>query len=188
MPPGLSRGAACPRPPARPPAGIGELIAHYLVLRCGMTLQQARERCLFLDSRGLVCKSRTGAPPPAPPPPAACRLPPPHLPALPRAGPALHSQGPLVPTAPPPAPAPAAPRAGLQHHKLPFAHDVPFQPDLKAAIRAFQPDAIIGVSTMPGTFDAEVVALMLEYTDAPIIFPLSNPTSKAECTYEQAFK
>jgi hypothetical protein len=41
-------------------AGIGELIAHFLVLRCGMTLQQARERCLFLDSRGLVCKSRTG--------------------------------------------------------------------------------------------------------------------------------
>ena len=35
--------------------------------------------------------------------------------------------------------------AKLQEHKRSFAHDVPFQPDLKAAIRALRPTAIIGM-------------------------------------------
>lgn len=47
---------------------------------------------------------------------------------------------------------------------------------------------LVGVSTIAGAFTKEVVELMAEINERPIIFPLSNPTSKSECTYEQAFK
>lgn len=41
---------------------------------------------------------------------------------------------------------------------------------------------------MAGSFDQEVIEMMSEINERPIVFPLSNPTSKAECTYQQAFK
>lgn len=34
--------------------GIGELVAHYLQLRHGMSLEEGRGRCFYLDSKGLV--------------------------------------------------------------------------------------------------------------------------------------
>lgn len=40
--------------------GIGQLIATYLQLKYGMTAEEGRQHCFFLDSKGLVCKSRTG--------------------------------------------------------------------------------------------------------------------------------
>ena len=67
---------------------------------------QGRRRCFFMDSRGLVCKSR------------------------------------LV---------------DLQAHKRPFAHDVPPQADLLAAVRALRPTALIGVSTARGAFSHAVL-------------------------------
>ena len=45
-----------------------------------------------------------------------------------------------------------------------------------------------GVSTAAGSFDEEVVKMMLGFNERPIILPLSNPTSKAECTFEEAHK
>ncbi|CAB9529474.1 NADP-dependent malic enzyme [Seminavis robusta] len=75
----------------------------------------------------------------------------------------------------------------LQHHKLNFAHDVADCKSLKCAIDALRPSAIIGVSAMPGTFDKEVCEKMAQYNEHPIIAALSNPTSKAECTAEQAY-
>ena len=53
-------------------------------------------------------------------------------------------------------------------------------------IEAVRPTAIIGVSTVAGAFDEAVVKAMTRLNARPIIFPLSNPTSKAECSAEQA--
>jgi malate dehydrogenase (oxaloacetate-decarboxylating)(NADP+) len=76
---------------------------------------------------------------------------------------------------------------GLQHHKQNFAHEVAECQDLKSAIDMLKPTAIIGVSAQPGTFDKEVCEKMAENNEHPIIAALSNPTSKAECTAEQAY-
>ena len=81
-----------------------------------------------------------------------------------------------------------ASRENLQPHKIAFAHDVPFQPDLRSAIDAVRPTALIGVSTVAGAFDEDVVRAMAAINDRPVIMPLSNPTSKAECTFEQAVR
>jgi malate dehydrogenase (oxaloacetate-decarboxylating)(NADP+) len=45
----------------------------------------------------------------------------------------------------------------------------------------------IGTSTQPQTFTKEVVEAMRAYCKRPVIFPYSNPTSKSECTAEQAW-
>jgi malate dehydrogenase (oxaloacetate-decarboxylating)(NADP+) len=81
-----------------------------------------------------------------------------------------------------------ASRTNLQHHKEPFAHDVDFCADLKSAITALKPTALVGVSTIAKAFDQEVVEAMCGLNERPIVFPLSNPTSKSECSYEEAFK
>jgi malate dehydrogenase (oxaloacetate-decarboxylating)(NADP+) len=78
-------------------------------------------------------------------------------------------------------------RAGLAAHKLPYAHDHAPLPSLATAIEAVRPTVLIGVSGQPGAFDQAVVQRMARLNDKPIIFALSNPTSKAECTAEQAY-
>jgi len=79
-------------------------------------------------------------------------------------------------------------RTDLAPHKLRFAHDAPGQPDLLSAIRALQPTALVGVSTMPKAFDQRVVEEMSRLNARPMIFALSNPTSKAECSAEEAYR
>ena len=74
----------------------------------------------------------------------------------------------------------------LQHHKLPFAHDCPHIASLAEAVRVLKPTALIGVSTVRGAFTQQVVQQMAALNKHPIIFPLSNPTSMSECTYEEA--
>eukprot|EP00898_Chlorokybus_atmophyticus_P003081 jgi/Chlat1/3774/Chrsp259S00288 len=76
----------------------------------------------------------------------------------------------------------------MQAHKLPFAHDVPFEKDLLSAVKSLKPTALIGVSAQPRAFTKEVVQAMAAINERPIIFPLSNPTSKSECTFEEAFE
>lgn len=76
----------------------------------------------------------------------------------------------------------------LAHHKVPFAHDMENQQSFIEAIRAFKPTAIIGVAAQPGAFDEAVLREMAGLNDRPIIFALSNPTSRAECTAEQAYR
>jgi malate dehydrogenase (oxaloacetate-decarboxylating)(NADP+) len=78
-------------------------------------------------------------------------------------------------------------REGLAAHKLPYAHDHEPLPDLLAAIEALHPTAIIGASGQFGAFTQPALAAMARLNDRPIIFALSNPTSKAECTAEQAY-
>ena len=76
----------------------------------------------------------------------------------------------------------------LAHHKQAFAHaDVPFVRDLLSAVRLFKPHALVGVSAQPGAFDAAVLAAMAAQHARPILMPLSNPTSKAECSAADAF-
>jgi malate dehydrogenase (oxaloacetate-decarboxylating)(NADP+) len=84
--------------------------------------------------------------------------------------------------------APQTPKHALQPHKVAFAHDVPYQPNLAAAIDAIKPTVLIGVSTIHGAFDETIVRKMAALNERPIIMPLSNPTSKAECTFEQAVR
>jgi malate dehydrogenase (oxaloacetate-decarboxylating)(NADP+) len=78
-------------------------------------------------------------------------------------------------------------RGHLASHKLPYAHDHAFTDDLEKAVRELEPTALIGVSGQPQTFTSPIVSAMAEINDRPIVFALSNPTSKAECTARQAY-
>ncbi len=114
--------------------GIGDLMVSAMVDE-GATLEEARRACWFVDSHGLVVKSREG----------------------------------------------------LAEHKLRFAHDAPPSPDLLTALERLRPTALIGVSTIARAFNRQVVAAMSRINKRPIIFALSNPTSKSECTAEEAY-
>jgi malate dehydrogenase (oxaloacetate-decarboxylating)(NADP+) len=114
--------------------GIGDLIVSALIDE-GMSTEEAHKRCWFMDSKGLVVKSRKG----------------------------------------------------LAEHKLPYAHDYPSCPDLLTAIQALKPTALIGASGMGKGFAQATVETMAKLNERPIIFALSNPTSKAECTAEEAY-
>ncbi len=57
---------------------------------------------------------------------------------------------------------------------------------LAQLVQGFKPTVLVGTSGQPGVFDAEILAQMAENCPRPIILPLSNPTSKAECTPQAA--
>ena len=79
-------------------------------------------------------------------------------------------------------------RTDLAEHKLPYAHEHAPVGDFLTAIRTLKPNAIIGVAAVGGTFTGEVLQAMAELNTRPIVFALSNPTSKAECTAEEAYR
>ena len=81
-----------------------------------------------------------------------------------------------------------ASRSGLAEHKKPYAHDHAPVPDFLGAVKSLKPTAIIGVGATPGMFTREVIEEMSRLNERPIVFALSNPTSKAECTAEQAYE
>jgi malate dehydrogenase (oxaloacetate-decarboxylating)(NADP+) len=78
-------------------------------------------------------------------------------------------------------------RADLAEHKLNYAHDHDPVADFLAAVEAVKPTAIIGVSGQPQTFTKPIVQAMARLNQRPIVFALSNPTSRSECTAEQAY-
>lgn len=80
-----------------------------------------------------------------------------------------------------------ASRTDLTHHKKPWAHQAEFVKTLAEAIEVLKPTALIGASGMPGTFTPEILQAMARINERPVIFALSNPTSKAECTAEAAY-
>jgi malate dehydrogenase (oxaloacetate-decarboxylating)(NADP+) len=117
-------------------AGIG--IANLLVwamMAEGLTVDEARGRCWFVDSHGLVVSSR----------------------------------------------------ARLAEHKRPYAHPHAPIADLMVAIHELKPSVLIGVSGQPQTFTRPVIEAMAAINERPVIFSLSNPTSRSECTAEQAY-
>jgi malate dehydrogenase (oxaloacetate-decarboxylating)(NADP+) len=59
---------------------------------------------------------------------------------------------------------------------------------LVETIRQFKPNILLGLSGVGGIFSEEAIREMSKYCPRPIIFPLSNPTTHAECSAEQAFK
>ncbi|HVU34958.1 MAG TPA: NAD-dependent malic enzyme [Opitutaceae bacterium] len=102
----------------------------------GLSEAEARRRCWFVDSKGLVVKDRGDH---------------------------------------------------LAEHKVPYAHEHPFIPTLLDAVKALKPTALIGVSGSAGAFTPDVINAMTALNERPVIFALSNPTSKAECTAEAAY-
>jgi malate dehydrogenase (oxaloacetate-decarboxylating)(NADP+) len=115
--------------------GVAALLVRALIEE-GFSESEARRRCWFVDSRGLVVKSRTD----------------------------------------------------LAEHKLPYAHDHEPVGDLLSAVRQLRPTALIGVSGQPSTFNRPVVEAMSAINPRPIVFALSNPTSKSECTAAEAYE
>ena len=87
-------------------------------------------------------------------------------------------------------------REGLEGFKKEFARDRAELASWKVAdagritleetIENAKPTILIGVSATPGTFTEAIVRKMAAMNERPLVFPLSNPTSKAECTAEQA--
>jgi len=114
--------------------GCGELLVSALVEE-GLSQEEARSRCWFFDSKGLVVKARTD----------------------------------------------------LSGHKRLYAHDHPPIADFHEAVQALGPQAIIGLSGQPQRFTPEILETMARINERPIIFALSNPTSKSECGAEEAF-
>jgi malate dehydrogenase (oxaloacetate-decarboxylating)(NADP+) len=60
-------------------------------------------------------------------------------------------------------------------------------PDLETAVRQLKPSVLIGAAAQPGAFTPAILNLMAQNHERPFIFSLSNPTSLAECTAQQAF-
>ena len=114
--------------------GIGDLLVSAMV-DDELTEEEARNRCWFVDSKGLVVRSRSD----------------------------------------------------LHEHKLPYAHDYEHLRDFLSAVESLRPTVIIGASAQPKTFNRQVLEAMSKFNERPIVFALSNPTSKAECTAEEAY-
>ncbi len=119
-------------------AGTGIAYLYTTLLRLeGDSEAEARARSWFVDSRGLVVRSR-----------------------LP----------------------------DLAPHKRPYAHEHTFFESLAEAVSAIRPTILIGVSGTPRTFTPEILRNMAALNWRPVVFALSNPTSKAECTAEEAYR
>ena len=67
-----------------------------------------------------------------------------------------------------------------------FTCDDPTRISLEDTVAHVRPTILVGTSATPGLFTREIVEAMSRCNERPIIFPLSNPTSRAECTPEQA--
>jgi malate dehydrogenase (oxaloacetate-decarboxylating)(NADP+) len=81
-----------------------------------------------------------------------------------------------------------ADRRDLSSFQKPFAHEHAEVGHFVAAIEDIKPTALIGVSTAARAFNRDVIQAMARLNERPIIFPYSNPVSRAECTAEEAYR
>jgi malic enzyme len=89
-------------------------------------------------------------------------------------------------------------RAEMEDFKAAYARPVeevetyacrdPAHITLEETIRNFEPTILIGTSGAAGLFTEAVVRAMAAVNDRPIVFPLSNPPSKSECTAAEAIR
>jgi len=77
---------------------------------------------------------------------------------------------------------------GLSEFQRPFAHPHAPAKDLAAIVEAIRPSVLVGVSTIPHSFSRQVIEAMARINERPVIFPYSNPTSKSECTAQEAIE
>jgi malate dehydrogenase (oxaloacetate-decarboxylating)(NADP+) len=78
-------------------------------------------------------------------------------------------------------------RADLSASQKVYAHNAAPSKDLVETIETLKPTILVGVSTKGGAFNQQVIEAMSRLNERPIIFALSNPTDKAECSAEQAY-
>ncbi|MFC1531785.1 NAD-dependent malic enzyme [Thermodesulfobacteriota bacterium] len=89
-------------------------------------------------------------------------------------------------------------RDGLEDHKADYARDADevalyncrdrSRITLEEVIRNAEPNILLGTSATQGMFNESVLKFMAKINERPIIFPLSNPTSRCECTPEEALR
>ena len=80
------------------------------------------------------------------------------------------------------------PEGGITHHKAPYAHEHAPMKDLGEMVNELKPTVLIGAAAIPNVFTQQIIEDMARINEQPIIFALSNPTSQAECTAEEAYK
>lgn len=80
------------------------------------------------------------------------------------------------------------PAKNLEGHKKFYAKDHKPISNLEEIVKELQPSVIIGASATAGLFTKNILTMMGQFNEKPIVFALSNPTSKAECTAQQAFE
>jgi len=69
-----------------------------------------------------------------------------------------------------------------------FARDIDGGLSLQGIVEKYKPTILLGLTTVGGLFREKLIRAMAINCERPIIFPLSNPTIKAECTAEQAYE
>ena len=79
-------------------------------------------------------------------------------------------------------------RTDLADFQKPYVQDLPPIATFVEAVKAIRPTGIIGVSTVPKLFNQAVIETMSQINERPIIFPYSNPTSRSECTADEAYR
>lgn len=79
-------------------------------------------------------------------------------------------------------------RPDIADFQKPFTHDHAPVSSFVDAIELIRPTTIVGVSTVPKLFNQKVIEAMSRINERPIIFPYSNPTSRSECTAEEAYR
>jgi malate dehydrogenase (oxaloacetate-decarboxylating)(NADP+) len=79
-------------------------------------------------------------------------------------------------------------RTDLADYQLQFAHEGEPSNNLADTVIKIKPTAIVGVSTVGGAFNQQVIENMSMVNERPVIFPFSNPTSHSECTAEEAYR
>ncbi|XP_027712308.1 NADP-dependent malic enzyme [Vombatus ursinus] len=79
-------------------------------------------------------------------------------------------------------------RASLTHEKKKFVHEHQEMNNLEEIVREIKPTVLIGVAAIGGAFTEQILQDMASFNERPIIFALSNPTSKAECSAEQCYR
>ncbi len=79
-------------------------------------------------------------------------------------------------------------RGSTAAQKRPFAHEHRAVSNLHEAVEVLRPTVLIGCAGQAGAFDEAVIGAMAAINERPIVFALSNPTSKSECSAQQAYE